>query len=531
MRKRNGKPRSPRSSGDEFYFDEDKARVAVELAECFRLREGNQLLKLLPYQREAVRNLFGWRIRASKRRRYRRVSIWIPRGNGKTPFGALIAILLLLLEGERAMEIYSVASDREQARISYEDGSHMVTSSDALAPMFEPFRRELRFPATDSVWKVMSSDARTKHGYRPYAVIFDELHTQKTRNLWDAMKTGLGKGDRDTLLITISTAGVYDPESLGYTEYSYAKKIAAGQIDDPHHLVVIFEASPDVATDGRWSDPDVWAECNPGLGVTLQRSVLEDEARQAKEDPAALSSFLQLRLNIWVNAAVAAIHPESWTQCERPILVVDKPTAYGGMDIGEKDDLAALGLCIPNTSGEYSFVIEPYIARDKVESLKSKHGVDYPLWVLQGWIRTSGENCVDVEELRARFRQLREVYRIKEIAYDAWHATQVAVKMSSEDNFKMIEVPQTMKHLSEPTKEFLRLIESGKARFGDSPVTRWMASNLVLFRDGKGNVVYQKQAKSAKIDGMVAAINAFARAIVAPAKPTSVYETRGAIIL
>lgn len=517
------KRRSQRSfddSASRFVFDETRADEAVRFVESLNLREGDQPFVLLDWQRDVLRQLFGWRERKTGRRRYRRVSIWIPRGNGKTPFASAIAMCLLFLTGETAAEIYSVAADREQAQISFEDGAHMVASSESLDALSTTYRRSLTYSRNKSTWKVMSSDARTKHGYRPFAVIFDELHTQQKRALWDAMKTGLGKGKRDTLLITTSTAGVYDPESLGYTEYLYACKVRDGLVDDPHYLALIFEAPPSVVTDGTWANPEVWEACNPGLGVTIQRSTLEDEARQASEDPAALSSFLQLRLNVWVNAAVAAIHPADWAKCQRPELIVDRPLAFGGLDVGEVDDLASLALCIPHPNGEFSFHVETFMSESKARMLKDKHGVDYPLWMSQGWIIASGENYVDVEDMRARFVALNKIYRIKQIAFDPWQARQVALRMIDDDRLPMIEVPQTMKHQSEPTKEFLRLLADGKLRFGESPVLRWMASNLVLFRDGKANVVAQKQSKAAKIDGMVASINAFGRATLTQnAKP------------
>jgi phage terminase large subunit-like protein len=144
-------------------------------------------------------------------------------------------------------------------------------------------------------------------------------------------------------------------------------------------------------------------------------------------------------------------------------------------------------------------------------------------------IRASGVNYVDVEDVRRRWVELRTIYRVQQIAYDPWQARQVALRMHNEDKLPVVEVPQTMKHLSEPTKEFLRLLADGKLRFGDSPVLRWMASNLVLYRDGKANVVPQKQDKSAKVDGIVAALNAFARARLATTARKSATSQHGVV--
>lgn len=529
------KRRSRRSSGDadasRFVFDEAAADNAVRFIESLELREAGKPFVLLPWQREIVRELFGWKERVTGRRRYRRLSCWLPRGNGKTPFAAALALCVLFLSGIQDAEIYSVAADTKQAEISFLDGAHMVRSSATLASLTKPYRRSLVYDRNRSSWVVMSSESKTKHGYRPYCVIFDELHAQSGRDLWAAMKTGLGKGDRDTLLISISTAGVYDPESVGFCEYSYARKVKDGVVEDPHLLPVIFEADPAVQHDGRWSDPEVWAACNPGLGVTIQREVLEDEARQAKEDPAALAEFLQLRLNIWVQATMAAIHPEQWAVCDaRPLLVEgSRPLAYGGMDVGEKDDLTAIGLWVPHADGTASVIVEGFMPESKALALGHKHQVPYVAWMRDGFIRPSGLNYVDPMDMRARWRELRESYDIVEIAFDPWNAYRMAAELAEEDDFTTVEIPQTMKHLSEATKEFISLVVDGKIRAGGNPFLRWMVSNLVLFRDGKGNVVPQKQAKNQKIDGVVALINAFARARLSDGP--SVYETRGLLTI
>ncbi|MBP7611510.1 MAG: terminase large subunit [Steroidobacteraceae bacterium] len=531
-RKRRASSHEDRDS--RFVFDADAADRAVRFIEARRLRgEGGEdagKLVLMPWQRDVVRAVAGWKERRTGRRRYRRVSIWIPRGNGKTPLAVALMLWLLYTSGVNGFEGYFVAADREQAGIAFADAEHMIRSSTTLARESNCFRRVIQYRARGSTLKVMSREAKSKHGYRPYAVLFDELHTQVKRDLWAAMKTGLGKGKRDTLLISISTAGVYDPESLGYTEYAYARKVADGVIDDPHFLPVIFEADPAVAQDGRWKDQAVWAACNPGLGITLQREVLEDEARQAAEDPAALNDFLQLRLNIWVQSAIAALNPEDWAACDAPVVIKDRPVVYAGMDVGEKDDLTALGLWLPHEDRTASALVEIFMPESKVLALSHRHQVDYVGWMREGWVRPSGTQYVDTDDMRRRLRELREIYDIREVAFDPWNAYRTAQQLADEDRFVVVEMPQTMKHLSEATKEFIQMVVERRLRHGGNPVLRWMASNLVLFRDGKGNVVPQKQGKSQKVDGIVALINAFARARLASEKP-SVYQTRGLVIL
>lgn len=511
-----------------FIFDADQADRAVAFIETLRLRTGDQpgqQLVLMDWQKTVVRELFGWRVKKTGKRRYRRVSVWIPRGNGKTPFLAAIAVCLLFTSGESSVEIYSVAADREQAAISFEDGKFMVLESPALAAESQTYRRSIVYHRRNSSWKVVSSESKTKHGTRPYAVIFDELHTQETRDLFAAFETGLGKRG-DSLLMTCSTAGVYNPENLAWKEYEYAKKVASGVLDDPHHLVVIYEAHE---RDDPF-DRATWSKANPGLGVTVHEHALEDEARKAKEDPAALSDFLQYRLGVWVRVARAAIAPEVWERNEAPPLIVPASRVWGGMDVGEKDDLAAIGLWMPHADGTHSVQIECFMPTERVPKLEREHRVPYAQWIADGWIHASGRNNVDTDDIRKRWSDLRGIYSIQQIAFDAWNAQQLSHQLANEDDFQCVEVPQQMKHLSEPIKSFLALLADGKIRAGNNPVLRWMASNLVLLRDTKGNVQFTKQNRAAKIDGIAALINAWSRARVDGGK-TSVYETRGLMTL
>ena len=444
------------------------------------------------------------------------MTIWIPRGNGKTPFAAAIALWLMLTSGENAMEIYSLAADRAQAAIAFDDGKHMALTAPAIAEVVTPYRRALVYDRRGSAWHVTSSDAKTKHGYRPSVIITDELHVVK-RETYEALVSGLGKGNRQVLNVTISTAGIYDPQSLGRTEYEFACKVRDNPDDYPTTLSVIYEAPESCVADGSWADPATWRACNPGLGVTVSEEQLRDECEKAKADPAALSSFLQLRLNIWVNATHAAIDMAKYRACEVPPLIVGRPAAWGGMDLGEVDDMSAAALCWPSGPDEWSFEFASFMPEQKAVALAQKYGggAQYPMWMVDGWIKPSGSDYVDVDDIREQFKRWQALFDIREIGYDPWHAKQLAGKMTAEDGMVTVEVPPTYVQISEATKHFLRCLHAGRMRLGDSPATRWCASNLVLKHGANDNVRPEKQGAGKKIDPIYAAIIAFARARLA----------------
>ena len=97
--------------------------------------------------------------------------------------------------------------------------------------------------------KVLSSEAYSKHGYKPSCVIFDELHAQPNRDLWDVMTFGAGAARRQPVWIVLTTAGD-DPDrksigwevhekALGIWRYRRGDRDERAQ-DDPRWLPIIY---------------------------------------------------------------------------------------------------------------------------------------------------------------------------------------------------------------------------------------------------------------------------------------------------
>ncbi|HEY5551212.1 MAG TPA: terminase large subunit, partial [Opitutaceae bacterium] len=197
---------------------------------------------LASWQRDFVRALFGWK-RPDGTRKYRKALIFVGRKNGKTMLGAAIALYLLFADREPGAEIYSVAADRDQAAIMFDAAKSMVESEPALAKRCEIYRRSIVVPSTASSYHVLSADAPTKHGKNAHGVLFDELHAQPNRELYDVMKTSQG-ARRQPLFLMFTTAG-YDRKSVCFEEYEYACKVRDGIIVDDTYLPAIFEMGKD----------------------------------------------------------------------------------------------------------------------------------------------------------------------------------------------------------------------------------------------------------------------------------------------
>lgn len=522
---------------DGFWFDDRAADVAVTFFErLLRHTKGEWAgheFALQAWQRdEVIRPLFGWK-RADGTRKFRRAYIEIPRKNGKSTLSAGIALALLLVDAEPGVEVYSAAADRAQAAIVFDAASTMVQGSPALARYAEVYRREIRVPKLNGIYRVLSADAPTKHGLNAHGVIFDELHAQPNRELWDVLATSTG-ARRQPMMVMITTAG-YDRTSICWEQHEYARQVQSGAINDPSFFVYITAADDD----DDWTDPAIWAKANPGLGVTVKLDYLEAECEHAKNVPAYQNTFRRLHLNQWTNQESRWLDMTMWDRCSDPLPDMTGRVAYGGLDLASTTDIASFVLCFlpvdpdPDASDEnqpYRLLPFFWIPEQNMVERARRDRVPYDAWVRDGLMMATPGNVIDYTYIRLKIRELAEKYQIREIAFDRWGAELLRQQLE-EDGLTMVQMGQGFASMSAPTRELLRLVLSEQLAHGGHPVLRWMADNVVVQQDAAGNVKPNKAKSREKIDGVVAAIMAVDRATRNEGTGPSVYEERGMLTL
>jgi len=513
----------------DYWFDEKAAAVAVAFFErllCHSKGEwAGQPFGLLDWQRDSVvRPLFGWK-RADGTRRYRTAYIEVPRKNGKTTLAAGIALYLLLAAGAPGAEGFCAAADRDQARLVFDEASAMGASSPQLTSRTQTFRNSIIVPQTRSAYRVLSADAYTKHGLNAHGVIFDELHAQPTRELWDVLTTSTG-ARRQPLTIAITTAG-FDRNSICWEQHEYARQVAEHIIDDDTFLPVIYAAE----RDDDWLDEAVWAKANPSLGETVKLDYLRTEAKRAQASPAYQNPFRRLHLNQWTAQESRWLPMEAWDACGSPFDadLLNGALCYGGLDLASTSDIASFVLAFPNEPGEpegITLLPRFWIPEENMIERARRDRVPYDAWVRDGLIYATEGNVIDYAYIVREIEELGERYNIREIAFDRWGAFQVSQALQGA-GFEMIGFGQGFVSMAAPTKELLRLVLDGKLRHGAQPVLRWMADNMVVDTDAAGNVKPNKAKSREKIDGIVAGIMAIDRAMRHEPPKRSVYEDRG----
>ena len=482
-----------------------------------------QPFMLRDWQRQWIADIFGT-INGDGARQYRTAYVEIPRKNGKSEVAAAIALYMLFGDGEYGAEIYSAAGDHEQASIVFNVAEAMVRQEPILNKHCKIYTsvKKIVVPATNSKYVVLSADHSTKHGFNASAIIFDELHGQPNRDLWDVLTTS-GGTRRQPLTFAITTAG-YDKNSICYEMHDYAEKVRDGIINDPTFYPVIYSA-PEGAD---WTDPKVWAECNPALGDFRKLDELASQCERAKEVPAYENTFRRLYLNQWVKQESRYLPMAAWDDCGAPFDVEELrgKQCFAGLDLASSVDIAALVLAFDIDSLVYLLPFF-WVPEENIEKRARTDKVPYDTWASQGLVKATPGNVIDYATIRHDINELSKEYEIREVAFDRWGAVEMSQNLT-EDGFTMVDFGQGYRSMSPPTKELLKLVLAGTVRHGGQPVLRWMADNVMVTVDPAENVKPDKGKSTERIDGVVATIMAIDRLTRGS---ESVYSERGILTI
>lgn len=498
------------------------------------------------WQQAVVGNLFGW-MRPNGTRRYREVFLYIPRGNGKTPIAAGIALYLLHCDGERGAQIYLVAAEANQAAIAYRHAVGMTQQEPELAQRSKIYKgfghRSIVLKADDMASiRVVSSDASGKHGYAPHAVIADELHAWETRELLDVLESAFAKkGRRQPLMMSVTTAD-FARESACNEKLAHAQRVRDGSAPDSAFLPVIYETP----SDADWHDEAVWQAANPNLGVTVDLASLRREHQKAIDTPSYEPTFRRLLLNQQTLTAEPWIG-EYWDRCGGKIDVaaLAGQACWGGLDLSSIRDVTALCLAFPpangvdpvpvttesdagtvivrggddgptvETRGEaeaYRLLWWYWVPETIAQKTERRNRALYETWGRQGFIELTPGDVIDYGYIRNRLRELSKLYDLRELAVDPWNSEQFTQTLQADDGIHVVLMRQGYSTLSEPSKYFEQLVIRGGLRHGDNPVSRWMARNVALETDSAGNIKPSKKKSTEKIDGVIASVMAISRA-------------------
>jgi phage terminase large subunit-like protein len=529
------------------HYDPRRADFAVNFINMLKHTTGEwygKPFQLLPWQERIVRDLFGI-IDADGYRQFRVAYVEIGKKNGKSELAAAIALYLLFADGEAGAEVYSCAADINQASIVFNTARAMVEQCGGLASISKlvPSTKRIVFPHTNSFYRVLSSETKSKQGFNVSGLIFDELFAQQTRDLFDTMTKYTGDARRQPLYFLITTAG-RDKTSICYEIHCKAKAVLEGSKIDPSFYPAVFG----IEDGDDWNDEAVWRRVNPSIGVTIPEETVRAAYEQARQNPAEEMHFRQFRLNEWCNADVRWLPMDRWDQCGLTVdgerLTVEEIEAmmegrecYCGLDLSSTTDLTALVLVFPpeGEDDKYTVLSFFWLPEEVIDLRTRRDHVPYAVWKKQRLFHTTEGNIVDYDYIVAFIAKLAGRFKIREIAYDRYGAEKIRrdlEELGAEHAFSVFPFGQGYISMSPPSKDFYQFVMEGKIRHARHPVLDWNLSNVIVDEDAAGNIKPNKRKSTEKIDGAVALIMGLARAALRDAESAeSVYDKEGRGIL
>lgn len=512
------------------HYDKSKADFAVNFIQCLSHTKGTwagKRFELIDWQERIIRDLFGV-IKPNGYRQFNTAYVEIPKKMGKSELAAAVALLLCCGDGEQRAEVYGAASDRQQASIVFDVAADMVRMCPALNKRVKILgaTKRIVYEPTNSFYQVLSAEAYSKHGFNIHGVVFDELHTQPNRKLYDVMTKGSGDARMQPLYFLITTAGT-DTNSICYEQHQKAKDILEGRKIDHTFYPVIYGAEQDE----DWMNEEVWKKANPSLGITVDIEKVRDACESAKQNPAEENTFRQLRLNQWVKQAVRWMPMQKWDECNFEVdpAELEGRVCYGGLDLSSTTDISAFVLVFPPRDDTEKYIVLPYfwIPEENMQQRVLKDHVPYDVWERQGVLQATEGNVIHYGFIEKFIDDLGKKYNIKGICFDRWGAVQMSQNLEAL-GFEVVAFGQGFKDMSPPTKELMKLVLEKRIAHGGHPVLRWMMDNIFIRTDPAGNIKPDKEKSTEKIDGAVALIMALDRAIrMGNDEGKSVYDERG----
>jgi phage terminase large subunit-like protein len=489
-------------------FDQAKATRILEFYPDFirhvKGKLAGQPYELSDWEGFILINLFGF-VDKHGLRRFRTAYIEVARKNSKSTFCSGIGLYMTALDNEGGAEVYSAATTKDQARIVFGDARTMITKSGPLKRLFGYHRLNIHHLKSASKFEPLSADANTLDGLNIHCGIVDEIHAHKSREVWDVLETGTGAREQP-LILAITTAG-FNKQGIGYEQREYITKVLSGIVYDDTYFGIIFTL--DEGDDPF--DEENWIKANPNLGRSKKIDDMRRLAKKAREIPAALNNFLTKHLNIWVNAAVAWLDMLKWEKLPERADIEHLKTlpCYIGMDLANKLDVAAVVAAFPDGENIH-FLCKFYLPENTIYTKARTIGNMYDTWSKQGYLTLTDGDIIDHEVIEADIRQMLTDFDVRAVGFDPWGSTQMSIRLS-QDGAPMVEIPQTVKNLSESMKEIEAKVISGTLHKDKNPMMDWMASNIVVKLDKNENYFPNKEHHDNKIDGMVALFMAMNR--------------------
>lgn len=425
---------------------------------------------------------------------------FVPTHNTSLAAGLILAHLtgpLAIWNGQ----LFSVAFDVGQAALAFRALTSIVLQDKELTGrvvLTESSKRAM-CDKSNSVFRALSSESRSKHGLNPNFVLFDEFAQFGTnRELFDVMTTSMG-AQKEPLSLIISTQASEDAAVLS-TLVDYGESVQKGEIIDPSFHLTKYA----VPADADPFDESKWILANPALGDFRSLDELRQYSSRARSLPAMMNSFRNLYLNQRVAAVANFVDEVTWARCGGTFDMdsLEGKSCTAGLDLSSKVDLTALVLVFDDPQVVVPFFWTP---QSTLAERSRRDKVPYERWADLGYIEAVPGVAIDFRFVVQQLALLSGIYNIRMLGFDRWR---VDVFKTWMDEYG-VEVPMTP--IGQGFKDGSLMVDSLETAMlnctivhDDHPVLKWNALNTKVITDPAGNRKFDKSSRTARIDGFVA---------------------------
>lgn len=518
-----------------YIFDETKAMRFLKWMTLFKHTKGvlkGQHIRPHEIQVFVFGNIYGWVHKDTDYRRFKKGYWQVGRKNAKSQSLACVASYEAMAFGESMSEVYIGATKTEQARIVWKETEAMLAGCPELKGKYEVKYGAIHHPKSRSIIRPLSKeDRKTGDGLNPQCGIIDEYHAHETDEIYNIIDSGM-IARAQPLLMIITTAGANLNNPCYRSEYQYVSKLLDpnSPVENDQYFAMVNELDKD--EDGNLiddiKDEKAWLKANP-IAASYPEGVenIRAKLKEALEKPDKMDDFLTKNMNVWINKREQTyISAERWAACGVENLPdIGGLDAYVGVDLSATTDLTSVSIEIPLDDGKFVVLSHSFIPEEKLNERVKTDKMPFDQWIRQGWITATPGAVVDYTFVREYIKSIEETYGVlvKEICYDKYNARHLMQELEA-DGFTTVEIPQGIRYLTEPTKNFRTKVFEKKIIHNQNPVLTWAVGNAVTRKDAQENIMLDKSKSTDRIDPLAALINAHARAMFANVESVDVSE-------
>lgn len=504
-----------------WYFDASAAEKYLRTVQKFAHVTGHWKTPNIvysPWQKWVWMNIVGFKMRETGFNRFRIAHVEIGRGNSKSTMASQASLYFMALDNPNGNIISTVATKKDQARIVLDAARNMARKNSSFLKKtgVKVLAHTVVHPKSNSQIRALSSEANGLDGLNDRMAVCDELHAMR-RETFEVIYSGMSKRS-DSLTLCITTAGS-DVDSIGHSQSAYAKRVCLGGIEDDQFFAVVYC----LEEDDDWTDEKNWIKANPDMGGAVDIVTFRAKVLKAIEIPSDVPNLKIKHFNMWISEANAFYDLRKWDECAKPDLKIEdfkNVPCRAALDLASHIDITSNAI-IFRKDGMYTIFDKSYLPEG---TIKDQRNTLYDDCVARGYLIATKGDAINYDHIRAEVEELVRGYKVEEMGYDSWNATETAQKLS--DKVEMVKIAMNVANLSEPMKKLDALMRQGKIQHNGSPLLRWCLGNVVAKEDHNGNFYPRKSHPKLKIDPIIAILMALALWLQTEEKD-SIYESRG----